>query len=96
MPIGSWADVPALGTTRTLKANPIPCAVNTIKPIAGTYTNYVVEGDNVSVLTNDVGYVTEAEVNNIANGLLPDGSPDPDGGGGFVPLGDWDAIEVLP
>ena len=95
VPMGSWSEVPALGTTRKLTAR-TTSACNTIKPIAGTYTNYVVQGDNVSVLTNDVGYVTEAEVNNIANGLNPDGTPNPDGDGGYIPLGDWDAIEVLP
>ena len=95
VPLGSWAEVPSLGTTRKLTAR-TTSACNTITKTAGTFTTYVTQGDNVSVLTNDVGYVTEAEVNNIANGLNPDGTPDPDGGGGYIPLGDWDAIEVLP
>ena len=44
-------------------------------------------GDNVSELDNDAGYLDEAEVNNILNGLNPDGSPNP-GSEGYLKPGD--------
>lgn len=42
--------------------------------VAGASAVGLQSGDNVSELVNDVGYLTEAEVNNILQGNNPDGS----------------------
>ena len=44
-------------------------------------------GDDVSELTNDAGYLTESEVNNILQGNNPDGSPNT-GAPGYLKPGD--------
>ena len=45
--------------------------------VAGAGSVGLESGDNVSELVNDVGYLTEAEVNNILAGNYPDGNTNP-------------------
>ena len=78
-----WVEIGTAGDSPVISVNSKTGAVVLTAADVGA----LAAGDNVSELDNDAGYLDEAEVNNILNGLNPDGSPNP-GSEGYLKPGD--------
>ena len=78
-----WVEIGTAGDSPVISVNSKTGAVVLTAADVGA----LAAGDNVSELNNDAGYLDEAEVNNILNGLNPDGSPNP-GSEGYLKPGD--------